>query len=329
MSEAVRFLAQYDYWLLLGAILGRQACLPIPANLVLVAAGALARSERLTPAGIVGLSVAAFLCADLAWYEAGRNFGGRILHFACALTRDSASCAHKATSAFDKHGVRILLISKFIPGFDAVAAPLAGQAHVSLIRFLVFDAFGAAFWTGTYAALGYVFANQLDRVALHVARVGTFVALAVAAGLSFYILRRLARWLRFVRQFRLARITPDELRDKMNAGKDILLVDLQKKAGVASEGIPGAVRMNPRDLEQCKALEISAFREVVLYCACPSEFTSARVALALRRKGITPVRPLAGGLRAWRERGFPVTSEVRGLTLPSAIRALEPTNTPV
>jgi hypothetical protein len=31
MSEAIRFLAQYDYWLLLGAILGRQACLPIPA----------------------------------------------------------------------------------------------------------------------------------------------------------------------------------------------------------------------------------------------------------------------------------------------------------
>jgi hypothetical protein len=46
MNETIRFLAQYDYWLLLGAILGRQACLPIPANLVLVAAGALARSER-------------------------------------------------------------------------------------------------------------------------------------------------------------------------------------------------------------------------------------------------------------------------------------------
>ena len=210
MHDTIRFLAQYDYWLLLGAILGRQACLPIPANLVVVAAGALARSEKLTPAGSVGLSVAAFLCADLAWYEAGRRFGGQLLHFACRLSRDSVSCTYRATSAFDRHGVRILLVSKFIPGLDAVAAPLAGQVHVSLIRFLAFDGVGAAFWTGTYAALGYLFANQLDLIALHVARVGTFVALAVAAGLSVYTLRRLARWHGFMRRFHHTRITATE-----------------------------------------------------------------------------------------------------------------------
>ena len=49
-------------------------------------------------------------------------------------------------------------------------------------------------------------------------------------------------------------------------------------------------------------------REVVLYCASPHEFTSARVALALHRQGFERVRPLAGGLRAWRERGFPLAS---------------------
>jgi hypothetical protein len=42
MNETVHFLAQHGYWLVVGAVLGRQACLPIPANLVLVAAGALA-----------------------------------------------------------------------------------------------------------------------------------------------------------------------------------------------------------------------------------------------------------------------------------------------
>jgi membrane protein DedA with SNARE-associated domain/rhodanese-related sulfurtransferase len=317
MNETIRFLTEYDYWLLLGTILGRQACLPIPAYLIVVAAGALVRSDKLSPAGIAGLCILAFLVADLAWYGAGRKFGGKILHFACGLTRDSATCAHKATSAFDRHGVRILLVSKFIPGFDAVAAPLAGQSHVAVIRFLVFDGFGAAFWTGTYATLGYVFANQLDRIAVHLARVGALAAIAGTAMLGFYVLRRLARWLRFVRQFRLARITPEELRDQMNAGKDMLLVDLQKQA---LEGIPGAVRISPHVLERSKAPGISPTREVVLYCTCPSEFTSARVALALRRNGVACVRPLAGGLRAWRERGFPVTSKVQGLVLPGAVR---------
>ncbi len=62
---------------------------------------------------------------------------------------------------------------------------------------------------------------------------------------------------------------------------------------------------------------IAPSREVVLYCACPGDITSARVALALRAKGVTRVRPLAGGLQAWRERGFPVTSEVLNLPSPA------------
>ena len=119
--------------------------------------------------------------------------------------------------------------------------------------------------------------------------------------------------MRFLREFRLARITPEDLNEKLTAGEDILLVDLQGHRDSASEsmGIPGAVRIDPRALEQYKDIEIAPSREVVLYCASPGEYTSARVALALRRKGIERVHPLAGGLLAWRKRGFPVTSEIR------------------
>ena len=67
-----------------------------------------------------------------------------------------------------------------------------------------------------------------------------------------------------------------------------------------SMAIPGAVRINPSRLERYKDFEILPTQEVVLYCACPGEFTSARVALALQRKGVQHVRPLAGGLQAWR-----------------------------
>jgi uncharacterized membrane-anchored protein len=65
------------------------------------------------------------------------------------------------------------------------------------------------FWSLTYAALGYIFNDQLNRVAAHVTGMGTFVVLAVAAGLGFYIVRKFARWQCFVRQFTLARITPE------------------------------------------------------------------------------------------------------------------------
>jgi hypothetical protein len=63
-------------------------------------------------------------------------------------------------------------------------------------------------------------------------------------------------------------------------------------------------------------------RDVVLYCACPNEGTSARVALALHRKGINHVRPLEGGLKAWGHLGFPVVSTIPAVSI-SALRKLD------
>jgi membrane protein DedA with SNARE-associated domain/rhodanese-related sulfurtransferase len=267
------------------------------------------------------VSVVTFLLADLVWYEAGRQLGDRILHLVCRLSQKQGSCVHRATDVFARHGASTLLTSKFVVGLDAVAAPPARASRTSPIHFLVFDALGAMFSSGTYVALGYIFSNQLDRVATHVWRMGAFVALAVAAGFGFYAVHKFARWQHFVRQFKLDRITPEELRDKLNAGEDILLVDLQGRLNHVTKPmpIPGADSIDPRALEEYRDVEISRSREVVLYCACPDESTSARVALALRQKGVERVRPLAGGLQGWRDHGFPITSEVR-ISPTSAVR---------
>jgi len=60
--------------------------------------------------------------------------------------------------------------------------------------------------------------------------------------------------------------------------------------------------------------EIPRDRDVILYCSCPNEASSARAALLLRRKGITRVRPLLGGFDAWRERNYPTDLRVVGAT---------------
>jgi rhodanese-related sulfurtransferase len=177
-------------------------------------------------------------------------------------------------------------------------------------------------WSSSYAVLGYVFSDQLDLVATHVARMGALLALAVAAVFGFFFVKKLVRWLRFARAFTLARITPQELMDKLRAGDDVLIIDLQGHGAHAADtvAIPGAVRIDPWRLEQYKDLEIAPFKDVVLYCASAGELTSVRVALALGRRGIVHVRPLAGGIKGWRERGFPVTAVV-DIPTSSAIRA--------
>jgi membrane protein DedA with SNARE-associated domain/rhodanese-related sulfurtransferase len=320
MNETVEFLAKHGYWVLFASVLGRQACLPVPANLLLLAGGALAGLGKLSFAGVVAFSVAAFLLADLAWYEAGRRWGSQTLHLVCGVSRDPGSCVDKISRTFSRYGVRTLLVSKFIVGLDAVAAPMAGISGTDRPRFLIFDAMGALLWACAYTALGYVFSNQLDRVVTYSAGLAKLVLLAIVAGLGIVIVLRLVRLYRFQGEFRLAGITPDQLRDKLLAGEQIVILDLQGRAkpvrGLVA--IPGALRVDPYHLRRYRRryrdVNLPTNREVILYNASPSEFTSTRVALELRRRGFENVRPLIGDLQAWRNRSFPVTPSAQMLS---------------
>jgi len=126
----------------------------------------------------------------------------------------------------------------------------------------------------------------------------------------------LVYWYRLVQELRLARITPEQLKRKLDRGEKPIIVDVQgcvfHRASRAA-GIPGAIHIDGRRLGQYKDTPIPddwRGREVVLYCSCPSEITSARVARLLMSKGIKHVHPLAGGLQGWRARGFPLSSPV-------------------
>ena len=88
MNEIVQLLTQYGYWLLFAALIGRQACLPVPANLLLIAAGALAGFGRLSFVEVLAFSVIALMLADLAWYQAARRWGTRTLHIMCGAAED-------------------------------------------------------------------------------------------------------------------------------------------------------------------------------------------------------------------------------------------------
>lgn len=318
MNSIVQILVKHGYAVLFGAVFANQVGLPVPAILFLLGAGALAGSGRLSLIDALGLALTASLLADLVWYEAGRRWGDTILHFIHGLAIDPDLAARRSKKNFARYGPQVLLVAKFVPGLDAATPPLAGISGTSRLRFLAFDAVGVTLWSGAYAGLGYAFSRDLNRAVAYAGRMGQLFAFVVLAGLSIYVGRRLARWYHFIREFRLARITPEELKAQLDAGEQVFIVDLQGRQSHARHrpGIPGAVRINPRRLEQYEAYDrktldpVPRDREVVLYCDAPHEFTSARVALAMQGLGFRRVRPLAGGLRAWQERGFPVAQDL-------------------
>jgi membrane protein DedA with SNARE-associated domain/rhodanese-related sulfurtransferase len=285
MNAIVQLLVKHGYAVLFASVFARQMCLPVPAILFLIAVGALA--------------------------EAGRRWGDQILHFIYGLALNPDAAARRSKETFVRHGPRTLMLAKFVVGLDAATPPLAGLSGTSRLRFLAFDAIGAALWSGAYAGLGYLFGKDLDRAAAYAARLGALWVIVVFASLAMYAGRKVVRWHRFVHEFRVSRITPEELKKKLDAGEKILVIDLHgpRDGARGHQGIPGAMCIDPHKLGQYDdgRTPIPRDREVVLYCSEPHELTSARVALELRRRGFERVRPLAGGLRAWQELGFPLT----------------------
>ena len=208
MDTIVQFVVKHGYYVLFAAIFGRQIGLPLPAPLFLLAAGALAAAGKLGLAPALGLAITACVLADWAWYEAGRHWGDKVLHFIHRFTRDPGAHNRRAKEALARYGNLILVLDKFIPGLDAVAPPLAGSSGTSRLHFLAFEALGAGLYACLYAGLGYVFSHDLDRAAAYVGRAGTLLASLACTGLFIYAACKLVRGRRCMRELRPALITP-------------------------------------------------------------------------------------------------------------------------
>jgi len=209
MNAIFQFVLKHGYSMLFAATFAHQIGFPIPGPLFLVAAGALAAAGKLGLLAAWGLAVIACVLADWVWYEAGRRRGEKVLHFIHRFTRDPDFHDRNAKRIFGQYGLPLLLVAKFIPGFDAVAPPLAGISRTSRVRFLAFDAAGAGLYASAYGGIGYLFSKDLDRAAAYVSRAGTLLVGLLLIGICIYIAYyKLIQRLRLIRESRVVRIAP-------------------------------------------------------------------------------------------------------------------------
>jgi hypothetical protein len=131
----------------------------------------------------------------------------------------------------------------------------------------MFDLLGALLWVGLYVGLGYVFHGQLVRAVSLTEHLRGGTILALAGAFAVYLAVKVVRRRRFLRRLRIARISPDELKSKMDLGESVFVVDLRHRVDVQAEPtrIPGAVLMEPSALERAGGT-IPRDREVVVYC---------------------------------------------------------------
>jgi membrane protein DedA with SNARE-associated domain/rhodanese-related sulfurtransferase len=300
IADAIHFVEREGYALVFFWVLAEEAALPIPSVPLLIAVGALVRLGRMNGAAAIACCIAGALIADSVWFHFGRLRGKRILRFLCRISLEPDSCVRHTEKAFFKYGLKTLLVAKFVPGLSAVTAPLAGDSGVSAVRFLALDALGVLIWSAAYMSVGYLFSGQLELAFDYVQRLGSGLILLLVGLLAAWILWKFIQRRRFFRQIRMARITPEELRDRVEAGEEVCILDLRVKPENDSNSLPGVIRVSVEDLA-ARSEQIPRDREIILFCSCPNEASSARAALLLRSRGFTKVRPLRGGADAWEE----------------------------
>ena len=267
MHSTLEFLLHHGYVVLLAWVFGEQIGLPVPSLPLLLAAGALAGTGHLNFFVSLSICVFAAVSADSVWYALGRLKGIKVLQFLCKISLEPDSCVRRTEGVFSKQGARSLLVAKFLPGLSTVAPPLAGIFHMRPRRFLLFDAGGSLLWAGTFLGLGFIFSGQIERIAEHALRLGGWLLVLIAGVLASYIAYKFIARQRFLRELRIGRITVAELKEKIDAGEDLVIVDLRHSLDFEAdpETIPGAFRMDAKELQE-KNDRLPRDREVILYC---------------------------------------------------------------
>jgi membrane protein DedA with SNARE-associated domain len=199
MAPASDLLVQHGVAVLVAWAFAVQAGVPVPAVPILVGAGALAGSGRMDLAIAVAAATAATLGADVLWYSLGRAHGTRVLEILCRFSLDPDSLIRHAKERFAAHRVRYLIIAKFLPGVNPLAAGLAGVVPIRPDRFLLYAAAGSLLWAGAWIILGYLCADVIGLMANRAARLARPVLIAIATALITYVVFKCARRRRFRR----------------------------------------------------------------------------------------------------------------------------------
>jgi rhodanese-related sulfurtransferase len=100
----------------------------------------------------------------------------------------------------------------------------------------------------------------------------------------------------------------DTVKTRMDRGDKFLLVDVREESEYANDHLPGAIHLGKgvveRDIEG-RVPELNT--EMILYCG--GGFRSALAADNLQKMGYTNIISMDGGIRDWREKGYPLSKE--------------------
>ena len=269
MKPLLLLMAHHGYVLTFGLLLAEAVGLPFPAAVALVAAGAAVASHTLAGAPVLLAAVTALLLGDSVQFWLGHYTGWALLGFLCRVSINPETCILRSAESFYRRGKATLVIAKFVPGLNTMAAPLAGSMKMRFGQFLRLDLLGALLYSASYFLLGYVSRDFLAVVLNSFHAAGLAMEVVIVGVLVGYVVYRLVLYSKH-RIYRVVpRVQAQELASRLaseDAGR-VQIVDVRSHGYYdrGAERILGSIRIEPNNLEE-ELRNLSKDKDFYLYC---------------------------------------------------------------
>jgi rhodanese-related sulfurtransferase len=109
-------------------------------------------------------------------------------------------------------------------------------------------------------------------------------------------------------------ITREELKEKIDAVEDFVLIDVLSHESYQREHLPGAVNIPLGDIAEHAVAGIPSDKEIVVYCGSFLCTASPTAAKKLEEMGFSSVIDYEGGIADWKEAGYPVEAGAKRLS---------------
>jgi len=252
-----------------GLLLAEAIGLPFPAAIALVAAGAAVAAHAVWGPFIMLAAISALLMGDTIQFWLGRYMGWALLGFLCRVSINPETCILRSAESFYKRGKITLIIAKFVPGVNTMAAPLAGSMKMRFGEFLRLDFLGALGYSLTYLAVGYLSRDFLKAILRGFHAAGRAMEAVVISALVVYAIYRIVQY----RKHKMYRVVPrvqvQELAARLATEhpSQVQIVDVRSH-GYYDPGaarIKDSIRIEPNNLEQ-ELKNLAKDKDIYLYC---------------------------------------------------------------
>jgi membrane protein DedA with SNARE-associated domain len=269
MTDLLTIMARHGYALTFALLFAEAIGLPFPAAIALVAAGAAIASHTLAGPWVLLTAMVALLIGDTAQFWLGRYSGWALLGFLCRLSMNPETCILRSAESFYKRGKITLVVAKFIPGINTMAAPLAGSMKMRFGQFLRLDFAGSLLYSTTYLLVGYLSRDFLAATLRGFHAAGRAMEIVVIAALIGYAIYRAVQFLKYKKYRVMPRIQVQELVARLASDEAdrVQIVDVRSHGyyNVGSERIKNSIRIEPNNLDE-EIKNLAKNKDLYLYC---------------------------------------------------------------